>query len=56
MTHAENLKMWKKRRMKIYEEVMKGKESQRKIAPKYGISNERVRQIVKKVEKDNEIN
>jgi Trp operon repressor len=54
MTYKEQLKEWKNRREEIYKEVMKGKKSQRKIATEYGLSNERIRQIVKQEEKSME--
>jgi Trp operon repressor len=52
MEWKQQLKEWKKKRMKIYEEFMKGKKSQRQIATEYGLSNTRIADICKQVEKD----
>jgi len=55
MTYQEQLKEWKKNRERIYKEWMKGKKSQRQIALDEGVSNTWISDIIKKVEKDNEI-
>ena len=54
MEYQEQLQEWKKNRERIYKEVMEGKESKRQIAIKYGLSNTRITDICRQVEKDKE--